>query len=117
MNISAGFLETLGRLLGNRGLFYGLMGLEKEVDTALKRFSNQTDQWRRWADISLTENNFADIIEAMKFCTKAMAMIDSGPYTTKSMVVRCLQKAFFIRGGEITGFDKPGFIGILSMYL
>jgi len=52
------------------------MGLEKEVDTALKRFSNQTDQWRRWADISLTENNFAGISESMKFGKKDMAVID-----------------------------------------
>ena len=41
--------------------------LENQISTALKRFHRQTNQWRKWADRSLTEREHEKILKGMKF--------------------------------------------------
>ena len=52
------------------------MGIDKEVKTALKRFSNKATEWRRWANAPLTGKTYKDVLQAMKFGKKAMALIE-----------------------------------------
>jgi hypothetical protein len=52
------------------------MGVDDEVETALKRFNTQAGQWRRWAGIRLSGKAYKEIIDGMKFGKKAMALID-----------------------------------------
>jgi len=52
------------------------MGLDEEVETALQRFNRQAGQWRRWAGTQLSGKAYKEIMQAMKFGKKAMALID-----------------------------------------
>lgn len=50
--------------------------LEEEVSTALKRFSLQTEEWKRWAGQRLTEKGHDQVMETMKFGKTATEEIE-----------------------------------------
>ncbi len=41
--------------------------LKKQVSTALNRFNLQTEQWKKWAKLQLTETTYRKVMETMKF--------------------------------------------------
>jgi hypothetical protein len=43
------------------------MNIKKQVSTALNRFNLQTNQWKKWIDIKLTEKTYAKVMKTMKF--------------------------------------------------
>ena len=53
------------------------MNIMEQVSTALKRFNLQANEWKKWAEIRLTEKIYAGIIDDMKFGKKALAEIES----------------------------------------
>lgn len=57
------------------------MDVKEQVATALKRFDLQTEQWKRWANLKLTEKNCTKLMKAMKFGEKAIEKI--GERTTQ----------------------------------
>jgi hypothetical protein len=52
------------------------MDIKKQVATALKRIKIQTNHWKNWAELSLTEKIYADAIKDMKFGKNAMKEIE-----------------------------------------
>jgi len=52
------------------------MDIKEQVSTALKRFNLQTKQWKRWAELRLTEKTYTKVMNAMKFGKKAMENIE-----------------------------------------
>jgi len=44
---------------------------KEQVSTVLKRFSKQTDKWKKWAERQLTEKTYSRVMQAMKFGKKA----------------------------------------------
>jgi len=52
------------------------MNLKERVATALKRLKLQTNHWKNWTELRLTEKIYSDVIEDMKFGKKAMAVIE-----------------------------------------
>jgi hypothetical protein len=53
------------------------MDIKEQVSSALGRFKLQTNQWKNWTEIRLTEKIHADIINAMNFGKKAMEEIEN----------------------------------------
>jgi len=49
--------------------------VKEQVSTALKRFNLQTKQWKRWAELRLTEKTHTKVMKAMEFGKKATAEI------------------------------------------
>ena len=52
------------------------MDIKEQVSTALKRFKLQTNQWKRWTELRLTEKIYANVMKTMKFGKKAMVEIE-----------------------------------------
>jgi len=48
------------------------MDLKKQVSTALKKFNLQTNQWKKWTELRLTEKTYTKAMKAMKFGRKAI---------------------------------------------
>jgi hypothetical protein len=53
------------------------MDIEKQVSTALKRFNLQTNQWKGWTELGLTEKIYANVMKTMKFGKKATEEIEN----------------------------------------
>ncbi|RZB36382.1 MAG: hypothetical protein SRB2_02207 [Desulfobacteraceae bacterium Eth-SRB2] len=47
------------------------MDIKKQVSTALNRFNLQTNQWKRWTELKLTEKSYSNVMRTMKFGKKA----------------------------------------------
>jgi hypothetical protein len=52
------------------------MDLKEQVATALKRLKLQTNHWKNWAELRLTEKTHTKVMKAMKFGKKAMKEIE-----------------------------------------
>jgi len=52
------------------------MNIKEQVSTALNRFNLQTNQWKKWIDIKLTEKTCAKVMKTMKFGKEAMEEIE-----------------------------------------
>ena len=53
------------------------MDLKEQVATALKRLKLQTNHWKNWAELSLTEKTHTKVMKAMKFGKKATTEIEN----------------------------------------
>lgn len=52
------------------------MDITEQVSTALKRFKLQANQWKKWKGRQLTEENYKNVIKAMKFGKQAIEVIE-----------------------------------------
>ena len=52
------------------------MDIKEQVSTALKRFNLQTNQWKGWTELGLTEKIYTNVMKTMKFGKKAMEEIE-----------------------------------------
>jgi len=53
------------------------MNIKEQVSTALKRFNLQTNQWKKWIEIKLTEKTYAKVMKTMKFGKEAVEEIEN----------------------------------------
>ena len=53
------------------------MDIEEQVATALKRFNLQTNQWKNWTELGLTEKIYNKVMKTMKFGKKATEEIEN----------------------------------------
>ena len=72
--------------------------LKEQVSTALKRFKLQTKQWKKWAELQLTEKTYHKVMETIKF----------GKMATEEIENRTTQEA--------EGFDDNNF-PIMSLWI
>ena len=79
------FVCANGLVVGDKYLYirkrhvyqFDQMDIEEQVATALKRFNLQTNQWKRWTELRLTEKIYTNVMKTMKFWKKAVAKIES----------------------------------------
>ncbi len=79
------FVCANGLVVGDKYLYlrkrhvydFEQMDIKEQVSTALKRFNLQTNRWKKWIELRLTEKIYANVMKAMKFGKKAVAKIES----------------------------------------
>ena len=79
------FVCANGLVVGDKYLYlrkrhvydFEQMDIKKQVSTALKGFNLQTNQWKRWTELRLTEKIYANVMKTMKFGKKAMGEIEN----------------------------------------
>ena len=77
------FVCANGLVVGDKYLYlrkrhvydFEQMDIKEQVSTALKRFNLQTNQWKRWTELRLTEKTYTKVMNAMKFGKKSMEEI------------------------------------------
>jgi len=69
----------------------GQINVAEEVGTALKRFNQQTMEWKGWTERRLTRGSYARVLEIMKLGIKAKVEVDNKV------------------SNEAVGFDADGF--------
>ena len=52
------------------------INLEDELSTALDRFQKQAEEWKKWANLTITEKAYGQIMDSMNFGKKASEEIE-----------------------------------------
>jgi len=79
------FICANGLVVGDKYLYvrkrhvyhFDQMDIKEQVATALKRFNLQTNHWKKWTGLKLTEKIYAAVMRTVKFGKKAVAEIES----------------------------------------
>ena len=79
------FVCANGLVVGDKYLYlrkrhvydFEQMNIKEQVSTALKRFNLQTNQWKKWIEIKLTEKTYAKVMKTMKFGKEAVEEIEN----------------------------------------
>lgn len=79
------FVCANGLVVGDKYLYlrkrhvydFEQMDIKEQVSTALNGFNLQTNQWKRWTELRLTEKTYTKVMKTMKFGKKAMEEIEN----------------------------------------
>ena len=109
------FVCANGLVVGEKYLYlrkrhvyhFDQMDIEEQVATALKGFNLQTNQWKRWTEIKLTEKIYIKVMKTMKFGKKAMGEIEN----------RTAQEASGVTDNRFPIMNLWIFFNILTWYI
>jgi hypothetical protein len=86
---------------------FGQINVREEVGTALKRFEQQSEEWKGWTEKRLTPNRYEKVIEGMKLGAKAREQIRK----------RMLQEADGLDPDEFPILTVWGFYNVLTWHI